>query len=180
MSRKKELFMAKSKIEYFYIGIDPGLSGYIVVISQEGILLHSFPMPIIKGKKNDLNLIALFDYFDNFSTSADIKLAVLEKVHAFPGQGVTSMFRFGECFGAIQMTLTGNRIPYQLVTPQAWQKIMLAGENKKGDKSASIKVAQRLFPDVDLRRTERCTTPDHNKADALLLAEYGRRLVGGK
>lgn len=88
-----------------------------------------------------------------------------------PGQGVTSMFKFGENFGFIQGLLMAYSIPYELVTPQKWKKEFQV----TGDKNSSISVCKRLFPDVPLRRTDRCKKDHDGMAEALLMAEYARR-----
>lgn len=95
----------------------------------------------------------------------------LERVGAMPGQGVTSMFKFGENFGFIQGLLTAYGIPYELVTPQKWKKEFQV----TGDKNSSIAVCKRLFQGVSLRRTDRCKTDHDGMAEALLMAEYARR-----
>lgn len=95
----------------------------------------------------------------------------LEKVGAMPGQGVTSMFHFGENYGYIQGLLESNSIPYELVTPQKWKKEF----EVTSDKNTSIEVCRRLFPNVNLKRTERCRKDDDGFAEATLLAEYCRR-----
>ena len=76
--------------------------------------------------------------------------------------------------------LTGMDIPYQLVHPRTWQKVMLAGTNGADTKQRSIIAAQRLFPGVSLLRTPRCRKLDSNFSDALLLAAYGMRTHGGE
>lgn len=95
----------------------------------------------------------------------------LERVGPMPKQGVTSMFKFGENFGFIQGLLTGRRISYELVTPQKWKKEFQI----TGDKNSSIAVCKRLFPNVSLRRTDRCKKDHDGIAEALLMAEYARR-----
>lgn len=95
----------------------------------------------------------------------------LERVGPMPKQGVTSMFKFGENFGFIQGLLTANRIPFELVTPQKWKKEFQI----TSDKNSSIAVCKRLFPDVSLRRTDRCKKDHDGIAEALLMAEYARR-----
>ncbi len=98
----------------------------------------------------------------------------LERVGAMPGQGVTSMFNFGENFGFIQGVLEANGIPYELVTPQKWKREF----GVTGDKNSAVSVCQRLFPDVSLLKTERSKKPDDGMAEALLMAEYARRRMG--
>lgn len=100
----------------------------------------------------------------------------LEHVGAMPGQGVTSMFHFGENFGFIQGVLMAYGIPYELVRPQKWKKEF----SITGDKNTSIAVAQRLFPNVNLLPTERCRKPHDGMAESLLMAEYARRRMGGE
>jgi crossover junction endodeoxyribonuclease RuvC len=81
------------------------------------------------------------------------------------------MFNFGTSFGWLQGMLDALGISYELVRPQKWKKEFSC----TSDKNTSIAVAKRLFPGVDLRRTERCTKDHDGKAEALLMAEYCRR-----
>ena len=96
---------------------------------------------------------------------------VVEKVGAMPGQGVTSMFNFGKSAGFIEGALRACGVSYQLVTPQTWKKEYALNNSKQ----KSIDVCKRLFPNVNLRRTERCTKDHDGMAEALLMAEYARR-----
>ena len=99
-------------------------------------------------------------------------VAAVEKVGARPGQGVTSMFSFGRSAGYIEGVLAALGIGYQLVPPATWKReYSLIGK----DKRASVEACRRLFPDVDLKRTEKCRTDSDGKAEALLIAEWGRR-----
>ena len=143
-----------------FIGIDPGKSGALAIIWPEG-------EPVT---------IDVFDeqaYRDRLLTaSQDCQcICCLEKVSAMPGQGVTSMFNFGDNFGFIRGLLTAYHIPYELVRPQRWKKEYSLNQ----DKDASIREAHRLYPDVSLRRTDRCKTDHDGMAEALLMAEYARR-----
>ena len=90
-----------------------------------------------------------------------------------PKQGVASSFSFGKTAGLIQGAASGLGLPYEMVTPQAWHKTMLAGMPK--GKDSSIQRCHELFPEVD------CITKKshHNRADALLIAEHMRRTAGG-
>lgn len=75
--------------------------------------------------------------------------------------------------------LVGMEIPYQLVEPMSWQHVMLAGTSGTDTKQRSVLAAHRLFPNVSLRRSERARAPDHNWSDAILIAEFGRRMRTG-
>jgi hypothetical protein len=98
-------------------------------------------------------------------------IVFIEKVHSMPKQGVASSFNFGMGFGLWQGVVVGLNLPMEMVTPQRWQKEMLAG--MQGGKEASIIRAQELFPDAELHLKKH-----HGRADALLIAEYGRRTYG--
>jgi Holliday junction resolvasome RuvABC endonuclease subunit len=97
--------------------------------------------------------------------------AVIEKVHAMPAQGVSSTFKFGTSYGALLMALTAAYIPFEMVTPQKWQRelgvLSRKGMTKTQHKNQLKAKAQELFPDLKVTLAT---------ADALLLAEYCRRL----
>ena len=144
------------------IGIDPGKTGAIAVMDDDGILcLEQF---------NVDKYVDVLSYVGQSTSAKDIKVC-LEKVGAMPGQGVVSMFNFGHNLGVIEGILSALRIPYQLVPPQTWKKEF----SLTGDKAKSIEVCKKLFPWVDLRATERSRKPSDGLAEALLLAEYARR-----
>ena len=96
---------------------------------------------------------------------------VVEKVGAMPGQGVTSMFNFGKNYGFILGALESFGFSYELVTPKKWKKEF----GVTADKNTSIEVCKRLFPEANLKRTERCKKDHDGMAEALLMAEYARR-----
>lgn len=144
------------------IGIDPGKTGAIAVMDDDGILcLEQF---------NVDKYVDVLSYVGQSTSAKDIKVCV-EKVGAMPGQGVVSMFNFGHNLGVIEGILSALRIPYQLVPPQTWKKEF----SLTGDKAKSIEVCKKLFPWVDLRATERSRKPSDGLAEALLMAEYARR-----
>lgn len=146
-----------------YIGIDPGQSGAMAIISDDP---YSKPLLIPFDEKRYINECYLFKNYYKENTKC-----CLEHVSAMPGQGVTSMFKFGENFGFIQGVLQSFSIPYELVRPQKWKKEF----SITSDKNTSIEVCKRLFPGVNLKRTDRCRKDDDGLAEALLMAEYARR-----
>ena len=145
-----------------YIGIDPGKSGALAVLNEDGSsIIYPFS---VDGYRE-----ILADYStENFRCRAK---CCLEHVSAMPGNGSVSMFNFGENFGFIQGLLTAYEIPYELVRPQKWKKEF----SITADKNQAIDVCKRLFPNAILKRTERCKVDDSNFAEALLMAEYARR-----
>lgn len=139
-----------------YIGCDPGQSGGIAVIPEKGdAFAHKMP-------ETDADLLDLLEDIARNSESG--LFAMLESVHSMPGQGVASSFKFGAGFGALRMALLARFIPFEMVTPQKWQKAI--GCLTKGDKNVSKRKAQELFPSLKIT---------HAIADALLIAEYCRR-----
>jgi crossover junction endodeoxyribonuclease RuvC len=149
------------------ISFDPGQKGGIAIHNQG--ITAAYPMPLA-GKVLDLASIT------TIIKEASPEIAVIEKVGSMPGQGVSSTFTFGNGYGQLQGLLAGLGIPFELVTPQAWKKLVLAGTPK--DKDAAIAYCRRVFPDVSLVMP-RCRIPHDGIADALCLMQYGIRSFRG-
>lgn len=151
------------------IGIDPGKSGALVVRLSDGRMEGvAFDADLYRDK-----LYAVGRLCAEYGESA---VCCLEHVGAMPKQGLSSTFNFGENFGFIQGLLVANRIPYELVRPQRWKKAF----GITSDKNTSIQVCQRLFPGLNLFRTEKCRKPHDGIAEAALMCEYARRNWGDK
>ncbi len=144
------------------IGVDPGKSGGWAILTPEGARVGVMPLA---GKDPDLGALA--------ASWRGASYAVVEKVGAMPGQGVVSMFSFGRSFGSVLGVLAGLGIPCELVTPQRWKGLVLDGSAK--DKDAAIAWCRRVHPRVSLLPNERARVPHDGIADALCIAEYGRR-----
>lgn len=146
-----------------YIGIDPGKSGALAVMTtdENNQLLRVRVIPFEE-----------IAYRDILNTCVDSRVVCcLEKVGAMPGQGVVSMFSFGRNLGLIEGLLQANKIAYQLVPPQTWKKEF----SLSSDKQSSIDVCKRLFPHINLLATPRSRKENDGMAEALLMAEYARR-----
>ena len=150
-----------------YIGIDPGKNGGIAKINTD----TGFVKTVTFSEESLISELEGYFMFDKSPLRC-----VLEKVNAMPNQGVVSMFNFGMNFGFIQGVLKAYAIPYELVTPQKWKKEFSC----TSDKNTSIEVCKRLFPNVNLKATDRCKKDHDGMAEALLIAEYGRRHYNGK
>ena len=153
-----------------YIGIDPGKSGGIAIIDTEINSTHVTPV-ILSGK--DIDAFAISKWIIHILKGRNNVVACIEKVHAMPGQGVTSMFKFGFVTGVMHGIIRTLGIPLHLVTPQAWKKEILAGTPK--DKDAAIDYCRRVYPNVNLLATPRSRKPHSGMADALCIAEYAKR-----
>jgi crossover junction endodeoxyribonuclease RuvC len=149
------------------IGIDPGLSGAIVIF-ENGSPTKWYKMPTMKiGAANRVNASALAAIIRP-SIYADIETRTyVEQVSSMPGQGVASMFSFGHSAGVIQGVLGAFRMPVKMVTPQSWKKAAgLIGKNKDASRTLAI----QMWPDwreLDKKGVGQAY------ADAAFIALYG-------
>jgi|SRR5579863_2500429 len=160
-----------------FIGIDPGLMGAVAVIGFESGIFSVFDTPVLvikkgKGFRREYDVPGMVKILQSLPFPESVH-CTLESIHAMPGQGVTSMYSIGIGMGLWRGILTALKIPHDLVTPQRWKKAMMDGMGK--EKDASRLRASQLFPLVDLSSKK-----DHGRAEALLLAEYGRRMKDGQ
>jgi crossover junction endodeoxyribonuclease RuvC len=143
------------------IGIDPGQSGGIALINESGDV-EAWKMG--ETERDTLNTIREACYDDPLKC-----FAYIEKVGAMPKQGVSSTFKFGQNYGFLRGCLIALGIPFETVTPQKWQGFLHC--RSRGDKNVTKAKAQELYPQLKIT---------HAVADALLIAEYGRRIrIGG-
>lgn len=156
-----------------FIGIDIGLDGGIASIGDDGPKV--WPMPTLKvGNRRRLNTSLICRSARQWHTFSDV-LVMVEDQTSFQ-QGRTSAFTLGKQVGIWECALIAFEVPHQFIRPRVWQSAMLQGYDGGGKtKAASIQTAQRLFPDVSLRRTDRCEKDHDGMSDALLIAEYARR-----
>ena len=152
------------------IGIDPGISG-AVCFFEDGKILDIIEMPTMsEGKKNkkQVNGNQLFNEIRSrlHEINQEHVSVVVEHVSAMPGQGVTSLFNFGQSFGVIKGICSAMQLPIHFVRPTKWKKYF---NLIKTSKDASRSRAIELFPKVSekLKRKK-----DSNKADAILIASY--------
>lgn len=151
------------------IGIDPGASGAIAVLGDgELISLVDMPTSTRKAGGQQVNAAEVGAFLRNVmsSHSGASLLAVIEQVSAMPGQGVSSMFRFGEAVGVVRGVLGALRVPLLSVTPQIWKRHYgLIGAEKDVARTKAIE----LFPgSSDLLSRKK----DVGRADALLIATW--------
>ena len=152
------------------IGIDPGLSGGIAILDDLKIF-DLFDMPIMsegKKNKNQLNSAQLVNIIKkNIIPSGDTFL-IVEQVSAMPGQGVTSMFNFGQTFGSIKGICAALNLPIFFVRPAKWKKHFdLINSSKDASRTKVIE----MYPSISPRLSKK---KDVNKADAILIARYFR------
>lgn len=160
-----------------YIGIDNGLTGGIVALSNHpGPPISMAIMPTRgKSKGNEVDALAIYEWILSLDTALDRMTVILETPgkHTPGAQALCSMW---DSYGAIRAVLECKRIRHHRITPQSWQKSMLVGCAKGDTKPAALAMAKRLWPDETWLASPRCTKPSDGLVDAALIAEYGRKM----
>ena len=152
----------------YCIGVDPGLSGAIAVMSPESLKIFDMPTMTVErnGKaKRQVSATELADLLYLYS-GKDCHV-YCERVSAMAGQGVTSVFSFGRSFGMIEGILAALHMPVTYVAPATWVKAVHRGAGK----DASRQRAMELFPEnqADFKRVK-----DDGRSDASLIAYWGK------
>ena len=153
----------------FIIGIDPGISGSICFF-KDGRILEVIEMPVMtEGKKNkkQVNGAQIYNEFlKRINKKEDEIRVVIEQVSAMPGQGVTSMFNFGQSFGILKGICSAMQLPMFFVRPAKWKKYFnLINSQKDASRTRAIEI----FPYFSTQLSKK---KDSNKADAILIASF--------
>ena len=150
------------------IGIDPGLSGAIAIL-EDNKVKELFDMPVMSdGKKNkrQLNSAHLVKIIKDNINDSENTVMVVEQVNAMPGQGVTSMFNFGQSFGVLKGICSAMQLSMHFVRPAKWKKYFGL---IKTEKDASRTKVIEIFPYISSQLSRK---KDSNKADAILIASF--------
>ena len=151
------------------IGIDPGISGSICFF-KDGRILEVIEMPVMtEGKKNkkQVNGAQIYNEFLKRINTKNYEIrVVIEQVSAMPGQGVTSMFNFGQSFGILKGICSAMHLPVYYVRPIKWKKYF---NLINSEKDASRTRAIEIFPYFSGQLSKK---KDNNKADAILIASF--------
>ena len=149
-------------------GIDPGVSGAISVLENKKVI-EVFEMPtMIDGKKSkrQVNGAQVTNIIKEKLDKNKEIIVVVEHVNAMPGQGVTSMFNFGQSFGVIKGICSALSLPIYFVRPVKWKKhFNLIKTNKDASRTKVIEI----YPEISSKLSRK---KDSNKADAILIARY--------
>ena len=150
------------------IGIDPGLNGAIAILEEKKVI-SIIDMPVMaEGKKNkrQLNSAQLVNIIKENINLKDEVIVVVEQVNAMPGQGVTSMFNFGQTFGAIKGVCAALDLPIFFVRPSKWKKYFdLINSSKDSSRTKVIEMYPSLSNQLSKKK-------DVNKSDAILIARF--------
>ena len=163
------------------LGIDPGKTGAIVsIVEQFGFpkIIRAHPMPVLGTKRPVYDLAEIYAIITGYQEMQPESLKVyVEKQQPLPPKmgGGAANFGRGYVLGLLEGILVSVSVRHVLVSPRRWQSVLLADVPGDNTKVRAAIVARRLFPHVDLRRSERAKKPDSGIVDALLIAEWGRR-----
>ena len=149
-------------------GIDPGIAGAIAILDRDEII-DVIDLPTMsEGKKNkkQLNSAHLSQYISSNLKDINKSVVVVEQVNAMPGQGVTSMFNFGQTFGAIKGISATLKLPIFFVRPSKWKKHF---ELINSSKDASRTKVIEMYPSFAEKLSKK---KDVNKSDAILIARF--------
>ena len=150
------------------IGIDPGINGAISIIENKKIIEVYDTPTMIDGKKNkrQINGAQVTNIIKDMLNGGKEVVVVVEHVNAMPGQGVTSMFNFGQSFGVIKGICAALNLPIYFVRPSKWKKhFNLIKTNKDASRTKVIEV----YPEISSKLHRK---KDSNRADAILIALY--------
>jgi hypothetical protein len=151
-------------------GIDPGFSGGISIFNDTN-LIDCIIMPI-EEKENGKNKINGKE-LSNYLKTNKVELVYLEHVHAFAGQGRTSIWNFGEGVGVVKGVCECLGIEYKEISPQKWKKNVLGEKYIHDEKSGAIDFVKDTYPTMNLLKSARCKVPHDGKADSICIGHYG-------
>jgi len=152
------------------IGIDPGISGSICFF-QDGVIKDVMEMPTMidgKKKKKQVNGSQIFNEISEKIKNLEKKnvKVVIEQVSAMPGQGVTSMFNFGQSFGILKGICSAMQLSTYFVRPAKWKKYFnLINSEKDASRTRAIEIFPYFSSNLSKKK-------DSNKADAILIASF--------
>lgn len=176
------------------VGIDPGLNGYIAVVSTDEMVLAMYPMPVHdavkrrlksgprKGKvitegKRHLDVAGFLRLLGAIENEHQPRLVLVEKPGYKPTDGGAGNFTNGFGYGVTSASLHALEIAHDWVLPREWQENLLTNVPGGDTKEQSVEAVRRLWPHEDRLwlRTPKCRTPDHNMTDSILIALYALR-----
>jgi crossover junction endodeoxyribonuclease RuvC len=163
------------------IGIDPGFSGAIAALDKTGDLFDVTDMPVIKGggkTKDEIDELAIHEWISTHVSFFRHSHVFIEKVSARPGQGVTSMFRFGVAYGIARAIPAVLNLPVTLLTPQNWRaQVGLARQPATANDTNKALSRQRAAQLFHNHAQLFARVKDNGRADSALIALAGFRLL---
>jgi crossover junction endodeoxyribonuclease RuvC len=165
----------------YFIGIDPGLRGAIVLINQDCKLLGYWDMPTVLGRRKKImtsssGIVEVMEIINGYCEREKC-LVTIEKSQSMPNQGVVSSFTNGRSFGQLEGIMDSLRVDYFLVSPKEWTvrifKKFKSDIAQLKHKERSLTIAKKLFPSLALTRPRGKKLSINGRSDAALIAYYG-------
>lgn len=149
------------------LAIDPGTSGAVALLDGRE-LIDVWDIPVIevtrgKSKRKEISAQLLAEELKEFAGKASV---IVERVHAMPRQGVTSVFGFGRSFGVIEGVIAGLEMPIQYVSPAEWKKHFRLGREKEDSRAMAIQVWPQMAKHFARKK-------DADRAEAALIGLFG-------
>lgn len=159
--------------------VDGGFQGGLSLIEDDGKMVYSIPMPVVKGGKGTRTQYDI-QRITNLIIDANQKdpnlFAILEHSQVSPIAGKNSCFQMGFYLGLFQGILEAVKVSYQVVKARKWQSEILTGMPGKDTKARSILWCQRKYPNFDWRTTPRCQKANDGMTDSMCMCHYGRKI----
>lgn len=148
------------------LGVDPGLSGGVALVSRTGSLVSAEAMPVLRNAVSTIDVQAL-SRFLRAADGAEV-VGIVERAQAMPRQGVSSAFNYGLTFGSILTALAAEGIGYELVSPAKWKRDL----GLSADKRESVDRVRQIYPTFPVKRSQ------DGIAEAILIARWGWQHYG--
>ena len=161
--------MVTTKEKRYFIAIDNGINGGLVVLDSQQNIVEKIIMPVLGGTKKEYDIQIIYQFLMKYQDA----FAVLEKAQPQFRDGKKQAFKTGYGYGVLQGLLTALNIPFQIVAPKIWQKKVFAGLECDDTKSASILFCKRKWPHEDWTKSERSKKAHDGMTDAACMALYG-------
>jgi hypothetical protein len=156
------------------VGVDPGLKGSFFAIRDNGGLIADV-MPVVASAIDPGGIVRILTRYTKMGENV---FCVCEKPQSMPQNKASAMLNYGQGFGYIVGALASLGIPYSLVPPKVWQKVMHEGVDCDLDpKQKSLVAALRLFPSFDFKLSGQFKKDHDGVVDAALIALYGKRVL---
>lgn len=156
-----------------YLGIDNGISGGLVAISDQSQIIAMLPMPALKARKgNEIDVAGVWQWVSNLDSREKITVIIEEPGGSKSAQAAASM---AGSFHALRALCVLKSLRWHRITPQTWQKAMLPGCKAGDTKPRALAAVRQLWPDESFLASDRCRVLHDGLIDAALIAEYGRR-----
>lgn len=161
----------------YYIGIDVGYEGGIVILDENGKIEKKAITPVIRGEKSEYDLPSMITLLTPYAKNSIIGI---EKQQSMPAQGVSSVFKLGRGYGLWEGIVATLGTSYVLVHPKTWQKEILKDMDKSDTKQAGAIVCHRVFPTEDFKATAKCRVDHIGLTDACCISLYIYHMNKGK